>query len=641
LRIPPEKIDEVRNAIDIIDLIGAFVKLKKRGKNFIGLCPFHSEKTPSFNVSADRQMYHCFGCGVGGNVFTFVMEYEKVSFAEAVRSLAEKAGISVPSDTRNEEIVASEQEQLYQVCRTAGLFFYNCLTDTAEGKLALEYFHHRGFTDETIRTFGLGYAPNSWDALIKHAEENKFSIDLLEKAGLVRKREDGTHYDYFRGRAMFPIFSVSGRVIGFGARKLREDDPLGKYINSPETSIYNKSRVLYGLFQSKESLREYDNAILVEGYADLITSYQAGVKNIVASSGTSLTQEQIQLIGRYTKNITIVYDADSAGSQAALRGVDLILEQDMDVRVVALPKGDDPDSFVKKNGGGVFRSLIDGALSFVDFLAQTFETRVKHDTPEGQTEMVRLIVQTIAKMGDELKRNFYIKHVAEKYKLYETTLYRELEKYRGEDRQQKRIQIASLPTATIPQNRDTVTLRSTDEVPIAERDLIQAMLTGSTEIVRFICQNLQIEDITHRLSRVIISQLFDLEEEGKEINLPELLDQFEDQDQKGFISTLLISRDQPSGRWKEFGAVFEPATAWRMAIDALLKIKRTAFSKLIESNWNRQREAGQRGEDTTPFVEQHIQLQNLMSREVKELELKLEGISANLQNRNNENNDER
>ncbi|HMD14989.1 MAG TPA: DNA primase, partial [Bacteroidota bacterium] len=439
MRIPQEKIDEVRNATDIVDLIGGFVKLKKRGKNFLGLCPFHTEKTPSFNVSSDRQMYHCFGCGVGGNAFTFVMEYEKVSFVEAVRSLAEKAGIALPQGSSVDDEIASEQENLYNICREAGLYYYKALTESGEGKFAVEYFHKRGFTDETIRTFGLGYAPNSWDAIIKFGEQKNFSSSMLEKAGLVRKRDDGTYFDYFRGRAMFPIFSSTGRVIGFGARKLREDDPLGKYINSPETIIYNKSKILYGLFQAKESIREKDFAVLVEGYADLISVFQAGIKNVVASSGTALTVEQILLIGRYTKNITIMYDADSAGSSAALRGVDLILEHDLDVRVASLPEGDDPDSFVKKNGGAAFQKILDEAISFVDFIAQAYERQGKLKTPEGQAQVVRTIIQTIAKMKDELKRNFYIKHVAEKYKLYETTLYHELEKILGTTGRQQRM----------------------------------------------------------------------------------------------------------------------------------------------------------------------------------------------------------
>ncbi|MGH2568688.1 MAG: DNA primase, partial [Bacteroidota bacterium] len=327
MRIPNEKIEEIRAANDIVEVVSAHAPLKKRGKNFVGLCPFHQEKTPSFTVSADKQMYHCFGCGRGGNVFTFVMEFEKVSFVEAVRSLATRAGIAIP-ETETQYEQSGEIENLYNACRFAGLHFYTNLLQSDEGKAALDYFHRRGFTDETIRTFGLGYSLNSWDGLLQKAQEEGIGTDYLVKAGLVRTREDGSLYDYFRGRAMFPIFSTTGRVVGFGARKLRDDDPLGKYINSPETPVYNKSRVLFGLFQAKDAIRAENNALMVEGYADLISLYQAGFQNVVASSGTALTEEQVQLIGRYTKDLTLVYDADSAGSQATLRGVDVVLQQD-------------------------------------------------------------------------------------------------------------------------------------------------------------------------------------------------------------------------------------------------------------------------------------------------------------------------
>ncbi|MEK9138256.1 MAG: DNA primase, partial [Bacteroidota bacterium] len=381
---------------------------------------------PSFHVNQDRGTYYCFGCGNGGNVFSFISQLEKVSFIEAVRSLAERVGIALPSESPEESAEATENEKLYDVCRKAGLYFYESLTTTVEGKLALEYFHHRGFTDETIRKFGLGYSMNSWDELMKRMERENVPIDLLDKAGLVVKREDAlparlasasaeragrqgsAYYDRFRGRAMFPIFSSSGRTIAFGARKMREDDPLGKYINSPETPIYNKSRNLYGLFQAKEAIREKEYAILVEGYADLISVYQAGIQNIVASSGTALTEEQIQLVGRYAKNITLVYDADSAGSKATVRGVDLIIEQGLEVKVAELPAGDDPDSFVKKNGGEAFQKYLDSAVSFLDFKAKAFQSEGLLNTPDGQARAVRSIVETIAKMKDELKRTFYI-----------------------------------------------------------------------------------------------------------------------------------------------------------------------------------------------------------------------------------------
>jgi len=620
VRIPPEKIDEVRNATDIVDYIGSFVKLKKRGKNYVGLCPFHTEKTPSFNVSAERQMYHCFGCGVGGNVFTYVMEYEKVSFTEAVRSLAEKAGITLPEYSPQQQAVESVQEQLYQVTRMAARFFYQNLTDTTEGKLALEYFRFRGFSDETIKSFGLGYAPNSWDALLKHAERENVGVQLLEQAGLAHKRDDGTYYDYFRGRALFPIFSTTGRVIGFGARKMREDDPLGKYINSPETPIYNKSRVLYGLFQSKESIRENDFAILVEGYADLISVFQGGVKNIVASSGTALTEEQIRLIGRYTKNITIVYDADSAGSKAALRGVDLILQQGMDVRVAELPQGDDPDSFVRKNGGEAFRKLIAEAISFIDFLALTFEHEGKLSTPEGQTETVRAIVQTIAKVGDELKRNFYIRHVAEKYKLYEAMLQRELEKNLGDEFRRKRGQSEGDPAVRrrSPGGEGGVEepVKTVAEMPVAERDLIHAMLDGGSEIVKMVFDNLTIEDFTHPQARSLASFLLKCVEEGRSMDPTLLVNEFDDTAQRRLVADVVFAKYQLSKGWAEGGAVIEQPDARRVASDAIVSVKRRRLETLLEENIRVMKEAAQRGEDTLVYMER----QHELLRQKKELE---------------------
>jgi len=429
MRIADDKIDEVRNANDIVEVISGYVQLKKRGKNYLGLCPFHTEKTPSFTVSAEKQMYHCFGCSKGGNIFTFLMEMDKISFVEAVRSLASKAGINIPEENVSATEEQSEFENYYAVCRFAGMHFFRNLTESEEGKEALQYFYKRGFTDETIRTFGLGYAMNSWDAFIIKAQAEGFKPEDIAKVGLARVREDGSLYDYFRGRAMFPIFSIQGRVIGFGARKMREDDAIaGKYINSPESPLYDKSRVLYGLFHSKDFIRQEANALMVEGYADLISLYQAGIQNVVASSGTALTDAQLKVIGRYSKNLTLVYDADSAGSSATVRGIDLALEHDLNVRIVELPEGEDPDSFVLKHGGIEFRERLANAVSFIDFKAKQFQRSGAFATAEGKTQAVRSLVRSIAKMKDELKRNFYVKEVAEKYEVYENLLYRELER---------------------------------------------------------------------------------------------------------------------------------------------------------------------------------------------------------------------
>ncbi|MBI3193946.1 MAG: DNA primase, partial [Ignavibacteriae bacterium] len=607
MRFSPDKIEEVRLATDIIELIGSHVQLKRRGKNYTGLCPFHVEKTPSFSVSSEKQMFYCFGCGKGGNAFSFMMEYEKVSFQEAVRALAEKAGIALPVYESEQEAQVNQFEELYLVCQKAARFFYQNLTETVEGKLALEYFRHRGFRDETIRQFGLGYSMNSWDSLIKFAATENISIDVLHQAGLVRKREDGSFYDYFRGRAMFPIFSPTGRVIGFGARKMYEDDSIaGKYINSPETQIYNKSRVLYGLFQSKDALREHDNAILVEGYADLITSFQAGVKNVVASSGTALTQEQIHLLSRYAKKVTIVYDADSAGSNAALRGVDIILERGMDVRIASLPEGDDPDSFMKKQGGEAFQELLDKSVSFIDFMAQSFERKGMFDSPEVQAQAVRTIVQSIAKIKDELKRDFFIKNLAEKYRLYETTLYRELEKSLVEEQKRSRV-VAEFDKTTTKFTQHTVQPNSVkpqeSTIPNNEKELTQAMLEGGETVTRFVFEHLTLDEFLHPKTRAIAQHLLSVIEEGRTIEPSAFINELEDEQLKQFVTTILFSKYQISKRWEESGANLEQGEPMKIAVDAIIQIKKQQFEKLIEQNQQELRQAAQRGEDVVPFLE--------------------------------------
>jgi DNA primase len=613
LRIPPEKIDDVRQATDIVELIGGFVKLKKRGKNYLGLCPFHTEKTPSFSVSSDRQMYHCFGCGVGGNVFTFVMEQEKISFVEAVRILAEKAGISLPAYSPDQDQFVSEQEQLYEICRDAGLFFHKSLTESTEGKLALEYFHHRGFSDDTIRIFGLGYSPNTWDAYISHAVGKALPIQQVEQSGLARKRDDGSYYDYFRGRAMFPVFSASGRVVGFGARKVYEDDPIaGKYINSPETLIYEKSKILYGLYQSKDSLREEDFAILVEGYADLITLYQSGIRNVVASSGTALTKEQILLIGRYTKKITIVYDADSAGSKAALRGVDLILDNDLDVRVARLPDGDDPDTFVRKAGYDGFKRLLENAVSFIDFIAQTFEREGKLSTPEGQAETVRAIVHSIAKMNDELKRNFYIKRVAEKYKIYESTLYRELEKHLGRNRKDMQRETERVKAIAGLESSGKSLPDVSQSIPVAERDLLHAMFDGGTEVIRYVFENMTLEEFTHPISRDIAEHLLQRTEEGLEPDPSRLVNELEDESMKRLVAEIVFSKYSLSKSWEARGVDVPEADAGMVARGALLSLRRRLLEKKIEENRMLLKTASQRGENIDKYLESHqVYLQQL------------------------------
>ncbi len=610
MRIPPEKIEEIRSANDIVDVISQHVRLKKRGKNFVGLCPFHQEKTPSFTVSSEKQMYHCFGCSKGGNIITFVMEFEKVSFTEAVRSLAEKAGIVI-SFTEVDQERQNETEALYNACRFAGLHFHTNLTKTDEGRSALEYFHQRGFSDETIRVFGLGYSLNSWDGFVLRAREEGLDRADLLKAGLIRVREDGTDYDYFRGRAMFPIFSTTGRVVGFGARKLRDDDPLGKYINSPETPIYNKSRVLFGLFHSKDAVRAQDNALMVEGYADLISLYQAGIQNVVASSGTALTEEQVQLISRYGKKLTLVYDADSAGSNATLRGMDIAFAQDLDVSIVELPEGEDPDSFIRKSGGKEFQKLLDRGMSFIDFKARQFLRTGSFATPEGKAQAVRSIVQSIAKMKDELKRNFYIKEVATKYDIYESVLYRELEKWTGE---RNRTGSFGAPRSDGPQRPDSnqnnvsSSVAEKKRTPVAERDLLKLVLEHPKEMLEFIFSHIAITDITDPQIRKIVEFLLSRFDERGPGEVTEIVGEITDPALKSIVTDSVMSRYELSKQWESSEGEIEVADPWMVARDAIVDMKKRGLEFQIEENRRALKDVSERGIDVQPFVLRHQEL---------------------------------
>ncbi|MEW6061024.1 MAG: DNA primase [Bacteroidota bacterium] len=604
MRIPQETIDQIRNSTDIVEYIGSFVRLKKRGKDYVGLCPFHNEKTPSFTVSATKQLFYCFGCHRGGDVVKFVMEYDKASYIEALETLAERAGIAI---TRTEEAYesASETEKLYNAMSFAARFFYTNLTKTPEGEFAMEYFRNRGFTNQTITTFGLGYSLRGWDALIAKAEEEKISPDVLEKVGLVRRRDDHTLYDVFRGRAMFPIFNTTGRVIAFGARKLYDDDTLGKYINSSETPIYHKSKVLYGLSQAKETIRQRDFVVVVEGYADLISVFQAGTKNIVASSGTALTKEQVQLISRYTKNITLVYDADSAGANAMLRGVDLILEGGLDVRIAQLPEGEDPDSFVQKQGGDAFEELLKKAVTFIDFKANEYRRAGKFETPEGRTEVVRALVQSIAKIPDHLKRAFFIKDVAERYDLYESTLYNELEKL---TRKVPEKFVATVRTEIEQEPRSESPASVPDELPIEETELLSVVFEDPKEMVPFIFRDITPNDFSHPAARVIAGAVLEYFTEHQTVDVHQLLAMVESEKEKTIVANIAFHRYQLSERWNDVGSKFHETRLYEIALGAIKTMRRKKLEKELNDNRLQMKNASLTGADTIPFLKRQQEI---------------------------------
>jgi DNA primase len=426
-------IDRIMEATDIVEVIGEFVQLKKRGANYVGLSPFANERTPSFTVSPAKGIFKDFSSGKGGSVVTFLMELEKFTYPEALKWLAKKYSIEVEETVEAFENKEEEnhRESLMIVTRYAAKFFHDSLLETEEGQsIGLSYFKERGFTNDTIKKFELGYSPDQWEAFTGQALRDGYQQEFLEESGLSVKRENGSLYDRYRGRVMFPIHSFTGRVIAFGGRTLKSDKNVPKYVNSPESEIYHKSNVLYGLYFAKKSIREEDNCFLVEGYADVLSVHQAGIENVVASSGTSLTAEQIRLIGRFTKNITILYDGDAAGIKASLRGLDMILEEGLNVKVVLFPDGHDPDSYVRNLGTNGFKKHIEeNKKDFILFKADTLLKDAGND-PIKKSEVIREIVESIAKIPDSIKASVFIKECSYLLEIDERALLSELNKMR-------------------------------------------------------------------------------------------------------------------------------------------------------------------------------------------------------------------
>ncbi|MUV05153.1 DNA primase [Flavobacterium rakeshii] len=413
--ISPSTIDTVFETARVEEVIGDFINLKRAGSNFKGLSPFSNEKSPSFMVSPVKQIWKDFSSGKGGNVVAFLMEHEHFSYPEAIRYLAKRYNIEIEETEQTDEqkAVANERESMYLVSEFAQKYFHSTLLNTDEGQaIGYSYFKERGFTGETIKKFGLGYSPEEWDAFSKEALGKGYKLEFLEKTGLTIVREDGRNADRFRGRVMFPIQSMSGRVLGFGGRILGNDKKVAKYLNSPESDIYHKSKVLYGIYHAKQAIAKLDNCFLVEGYTDVIQLHQAGVENVVASSGTALTPDQIRLVNRLTKNITVLFDGDAAGLRASLRGIDLILEEGMNVKVCTFPDGEDPDSFAKKSSyDELIAYLQDNAKDFIQFKASLLMDEAKND-PVKKAGLIRDIVNSISKIPDRIQQEVYIQECA-------------------------------------------------------------------------------------------------------------------------------------------------------------------------------------------------------------------------------------
>ena len=506
--IPKDTVDKIIETSRIEEVVGDFVSLKRRGTSMIGLCPFHNEKTPSFHVSVGKGIFKCFGCGKGGDSVRFIMEHEKATYPEALRYLANKYSIEIEEveNTPEEQAFNDRRESLYIVSAWAAKFFQQQMFDTDEGKsIGLSYFKERGFRDDIIKKFELGYSPDVWDALTQSAITEGYNIQFLEETGLTIRKENEKFYDRFRGRVMFPIHSLTGRVIGFGGRTLKTDKAVAKYVNSPESDIYHKSNVLYGLCFANKSMRVEDNCYLVEGYADVLSVHQAGIENVVASSGTSLTIEQIRMIGRFTRNITILYDGDEAGIKASLRGLDMILEEGLNVKIVLFPDGDDPDSYVQKFGSSAFKSHIEGnKKDFILFKTSILLKDAGND-PIKRAGIIREVVESIAKIPDGIKASVFVRECSSLLQIEERVLISELNKIRlGKIKKDTNFNSPQVQPENVPEPEMPEQTGISDTDDAQEKEIVRLLLNYGHELVHW-------DDITDTyIAPYIISNLADV-----------------------------------------------------------------------------------------------------------------------------------
>ena len=429
--IPEEIIDEIRQRTDLVTLVGEYIKLERRGKNMVGLCPFHSEKTPSFTVSPEKQLYHCFGCGASGNVFSLIMQLENMAFPEAARFLARRAGVRIPEPRKAAPGEESLKEKIYRLNLLAARFYAYCLTKSKAGKKALDYLQKRGINSSTIEVFMLGYAPADWTGFFNFARKKGVTPELMVKAGLVSPGKEKGHYDRFRDRLIFPIFNISGKVAGFGGRTLSDTDKSGpKYLNSPETPVFEKGLMLYGLSLAKDEIRKQKAAVVMEGYTDVITAYQAGIKNAVASLGTALTAEQGRLLRHQAETVITAYDSDAAGEAATWRGLAILQRNGCLVRVAELPEGSDPDSYIREKGADSFKELLEKARPLMDYRLAVLKEKYDPASEKGRIDYTEELMSFLSAAVNPVEQDHYLKKAAEVLKVEEEALRLELKRRR-------------------------------------------------------------------------------------------------------------------------------------------------------------------------------------------------------------------
>ncbi|MBS1911459.1 MAG: DNA primase [Bacteroidetes bacterium] len=594
--IPEEIVERVKSEVNIVDVVSDYIRLRRTGKNWLGLCPFHDDSKPSLHVEPVRGIFKCFACGKGGNVFTFLMELNGWTFPETVRNLAQSLGIEIPDDER-ERKGFSEHERLAAAVRDAALFFQQTLRSEA-GASGLAYFRKRGFNDETITRFGLGYAPDDWETLLKHLSRIGYSSEELERAGLVIRRDGRTgHYDRFRGRTIFPIYNPTGRILGFGARRMNDDPDQPKYINSPDSPIYHKSRLLYGLFQAKDTIRRGGVAVVVEGYVDVISLHQAGVRSAIATCGTAMAAEHADLIARYCSRVVLVFDSDKAGQSATERGIDVLLRKGLDVSVLRLPDGEDPDTFVQRFGAKEFEGRVERSTSFLEFLARTMKQAGDFDAPDRAAEAVRSIVGTIALIPDALKRELYTQKIAADYFLPEALLAEELDRALGTQGRRRR----DLPARGVPARKERPSpddapyephpgmdlvaqgdegiaalaprkplVRS--ELPAAEVGLLSVLVEGDPQMLEHVFARIDPDDFSHPLTKELVGLILGHYVNQRSFSIDELVMEDLSSDLRDLVTLLAIEQESISTYWSRQDIDTSPPNPWRVARDCMIRI---------------------------------------------------------------------
>jgi len=578
-----ESVDEVKNAANVLDVVGEFVSLIKNGKNYKGRCPFHNEKTPSFVVSPDKGIYHCFGCHKSGNSVTFLMEYNSYTYVEALEYLSRRYGISLEEENKRQSPEVTKREMVFKALDSLCYFFQEQLAKDPNQK-AKTFFAKRDFTNETIKQFRLGYSADSWDAGMKHLQNQGYSFEILEDAGLVIAKEKGNgYYDRFRDRAMFPIRDIMGRVVGFGARDLAEEQKSAKYINSPESLVYSKSKILYGLYEAKTAIRDKRFAIMTEGYADVISLNQAGVINVVASSGTALTKEQLKLLSQYTNDIVFIFDSDGAGQKATERGIEYALEDGFNISIVNLPEGEDPDSIIRKRGKQAFDFYLDKKVNFIKFKMNLAKEKGRFDDPGEKSRATRELIDQIFKIPDALQHDFYLSELAIAANVSENTLRKiyaekvDIE-IRAEYNSKKSEPLKFISSQEINQefeDIETYIHKITKGIDFTEMTLIRYCLLGFKELnmlfdeLEFntdLCTTKKGRDILTALSMIQDSGIGNLENEIMEsVEIP--------QEIKSELLALVILNSVPLEDFRNAGMNIEDFDYAAAAIDCITKLK--------------------------------------------------------------------